>query len=161
VLAARAFPPQAQIWPVNGHGYAIYVASAGVSWTEARARAEQAGGHLVSIASSGENAFVLGLVNARPDAFVNLIGPWLGGYQPAPTAADEPNNGWQWVDGTPWGVHRLGIRTARQHQRQRKLSRRVSPRRSARVGRRRRHGHRRSDHQLRRRVRMSRHWRRM
>jgi hypothetical protein len=100
---ARAFPPEAQIWPVNGHGYAIYIVSNGLSWTEARARAEQAGGHLVTIASADENDFVLGLVNDRPDAFVKLIGPWLGGYQPSPTATEEPIGGWQWVDGTPWG----------------------------------------------------------
>lgn len=99
---ARVFPPEAQIWPVNGHGYAIYVVPSGISWTEARMRAEQAGGHLATIGALDENDFVLGLVDARPDAFAGRVGPWLGGFQPNPVAADEPAGGWQWVDGTPF-----------------------------------------------------------
>ncbi len=99
---ARSFPPGATIWPVNGHGYAIYVVPNGLPWTEARTRAEQAGGHLATIGTFDENDFVLGLVDARPDSFAQRIGPWLGGYQPSPVAADEPAGGWAWVDGTPF-----------------------------------------------------------
>lgn len=99
---ARVFPPEATIWPVNGHAYAIYVVANGLPWTEARMRAQQAGGHLVTIGTFDENDFVMTLVSARPDAFANPIGPWLGGYQPSPVAADEPAGGWAWIDGTPF-----------------------------------------------------------
>lgn len=99
---ARVFPPGAQIWPVNGHGYAVYVDRSGLSWSDARMRAEQAGGHLVTFGSPEENDFVKGLVVSDSDAFLGPIGPWLGGFQLDPTAADEPGGAWHWVDGTPW-----------------------------------------------------------
>ncbi len=100
---ARPFPPEAQTWPGNGHGYAIYVVPTGVTWVEARARAEQDSGHLVTLGSSEENAFVMTMVSGRSDAFnMNGVGPWLGGFQDNPTPADEPAGNWRWVDGTPW-----------------------------------------------------------
>ena len=51
-------------------------------------------GHLVTIGSAEENAFV----------FDTLIGPtdanWLGGFQPE--SSDEPDGGWQWLMDEPF-----------------------------------------------------------
>jgi hypothetical protein len=100
---ARAFPTTAATWSGNGHAYGVYVDPQGVSWTGARVRAEQAGGHLATLGSSEENDFVKTLVTSRADAFsAGGVGPWLGGWQPSPTPADEPAGGWQWIDGTSW-----------------------------------------------------------
>jgi hypothetical protein len=34
--SAHAFPPEAQTWPGNGHGYALYLVPGGVTWDDAR-----------------------------------------------------------------------------------------------------------------------------
>ena len=102
---ADVFPPTATTWSGNGHAYEVRVDPQGLSWTEARMRADEAGGHLATVGSTAENDFVKTLVTARSDAFTqNAIGPWLGGWQPSPTSMDEPAGGWQWIDGTPWTV---------------------------------------------------------
>jgi hypothetical protein len=101
---AKTFPPGASVWPVNGHAYALVIDTFGVAWPQARVRAEQAGGHLATIGSADENAFVVALIEPhRGDAFVGGgVGAWLGGWQPDPASAVEPGGGWAWVDGTPW-----------------------------------------------------------
>jgi len=88
--AAQAAPV---VNPANGH---TYDAISGVfSWTEAKAAAEAMGGHLATLTSADENAFIVG---AFPDAF--LGGYWLGGFQPPGTG--EPADGWEWVTGEAW-----------------------------------------------------------
>lgn len=107
-------------WSGNGHYYeAIAVPGGvnpdgtywgGISWVAARDAAIARGGHLATINSAEESAFVYSLVT--PDMWVVEkatgagIGPWLGLYQPA--GSSEPGGNWQWVTGEPltytnWG----------------------------------------------------------
>jgi hypothetical protein len=92
------------VFPGNGHSYQLVPVPSGVSWTTARAAAEAAGGHLATIGSAEESDFVIALATAQGRTYFTSrdVGPWLGGYQPNPTAALEPAGGWAWVDGTPW-----------------------------------------------------------
>ncbi len=101
---ARTFPPEASVWSENGHGYAIYIEPAALTWSEARARAESVGGHLVTLGSAEESAFVSSVFTPRLDAALsgNGVGLWMGGWQALPDASIEPGGGWQWIDGTPW-----------------------------------------------------------
>ena len=86
----------------NDHYYEFVMAS-NVSWTGADAAADLLShlgmpGHLATITSAGENAFLANLVStslAGPD-----IGPWFGGSQLADQAT--PITGWQWVTGEAW-----------------------------------------------------------
>lgn len=93
------------LWPTNGHRYEVRVFGSNMTWTQARNDALASGGHLVTITSAAEQSFVLSLVNARSDAFAGGRGPWIGAYQPNPTAndgGDEPAGGWAWVTGEAW-----------------------------------------------------------
>lgn len=88
----------------NGHCYEAVLAP-GLSWNDAKASCEARGGHLVTITSPSENAFVFGLVrhiNAfwYLDMFGNGLGPWLGGYQEP--GSQRPDAGWKWVTGEPF-----------------------------------------------------------
>jgi VCBS repeat-containing protein len=88
----------------NGHWYQAVSAPETISWNDANAAAESAGGHLASILSQAENAFAYGLVADDTrfwhTAGTDIIGPWLGGYQ-AP-GSSEPGGGWHWVSNEPW-----------------------------------------------------------
>ncbi len=101
---AKTFPPEASVWSVNGHGYAVYIEPAGISWTEAFARAQKAGGHLVTLGSAEESAFVTSVYTPQLDAALvgGAVGLWMGGSQPKPDPSLEPDRGWEWIDGTPW-----------------------------------------------------------
>lgn len=92
-------------WSENGHFYkAVYVPE-GISWTAAKAAAEQAGGYLATITSSKENDFVFELIDKNrfwklyvtPNLGKEYLGPWIGGYQE--DGAREPDSGWKWVNG--------------------------------------------------------------
>jgi hypothetical protein len=87
----------------GGHAYMIVISPVPISWDDARARAQDAGGHLATITSASEDTFALGLVSATPAAMdSDGNGPLLGGYQPSPTPQLEPAGGWAWVTGEPW-----------------------------------------------------------
>lgn len=93
------------VWSGNGHRYEVRVYPSVRSWTDARDDAAMSGGHLVTITSAAEAAFVASLVGSRMDAYVGSYGPWIGAYQPNPTAndgGDEPAGGWVWVTGEAW-----------------------------------------------------------
>ncbi len=97
------------LWPVNGHRYEVRVYLSPRTWLEARDDAALSGGHLVTITSANEESFVASLVYARTDTFDGSYGPWIGAYQPNPTANDggnEPAGGWAWVTGETWSYHR-------------------------------------------------------
>lgn len=104
--SALSSPAQAQraTWPVNGHVYQVVYVSGGISWSAANAAANARGGHLATISSAAENAFVFALVdqplywNQEPGG--SDLGPWLGGYQTSDTG--NPNANWVWVDGSAW-----------------------------------------------------------
>ena len=56
--AKTSIPTNAQIY--NGHAYKVYYTPR--TWTDAEAYCENLGGHLVTITSSGENAFVTSII---------------------------------------------------------------------------------------------------
>lgn len=86
----------------NDHFYEAIEVSEGITWTDAKAAAELAGGYLATITSAEENEFVFNLVNDERFWF-QTSGPWLGGYQDY-TAPDysEPGGGWRWVTDEPF-----------------------------------------------------------
>lgn len=74
----------------NGHYYKIV--DTPMRWKDAQKNCEQMNGHLVTIASQGEQDFVADLV-ARKGTKYNY---WLGG-------TDDAEEGvWEWVTGEPW-----------------------------------------------------------
>lgn len=93
-------------WNENGHLYeAVLVGPSGISWTDAQNAAAAAGGYLVTITSSSENAFVYSLVSNNDNFWFtdnagSVIGPWLGGYQY--DKLDEPDGHWRWTTDEPW-----------------------------------------------------------
>jgi serine/threonine protein kinase len=83
----------------NGHWYRAVVVPESITWGDAKAAAEKAGGYLATISSAAENAFVYQLASKNPglwhmNPWNDRLGPWLGGHQ---TAA-----GWRWVTGERW-----------------------------------------------------------
>jgi tRNA A-37 threonylcarbamoyl transferase component Bud32 len=94
----------------NGHFYQVVLAQ-GTTWLEARdaaratIRADQPG-HLATLTSAEEDAFVLGLVRsttfptnprATEDANAHPIECWVGGLQSREAAT--PFDGWSWING--------------------------------------------------------------
>ncbi|MEJ2152141.1 MAG: lectin-like protein [Gemmatimonadota bacterium] len=93
--------------------YQAVVVPEGITWEEAKQRAEASGGHLVVVSSAEENAAVHGLIADNPEIWVNIdatmimegeenpiqvsLGPWIGLYQPP--GSSEPAGGWTWVTG--------------------------------------------------------------
>ncbi|NBV63320.1 MAG: hypothetical protein EBR71_02385 [Planctomycetes bacterium] len=97
VSAASAQTTQAVEWKVsdggNGHWYARTIQN--FSWPDARDASAACGGHLATVHSEAENAFIIA-VDARKYS-------WLGGYQDRQSAAyAEPAGGWRWVTEEPW-----------------------------------------------------------
>ena len=121
VLTALAGPVLAQgpvMWDPNdggnGNKYQAVVVPEGLTWKDAEARAQAAGGHLVTITSQEENTFVFGLIAENPAIWINVdfkvagddgedfpvqlsAGPYIGFFQTS--AAREPGGGWTWVTG--------------------------------------------------------------
>lgn len=99
--------------PSEADRYRAVVVPEGLTWEEAKQRAEADGGHLVTITSAEENTLVYGLIAENPDIWVNVdvgvmsdgeesplqvsLGPWIGLYQPP--GSPEPAGGWTWVTG--------------------------------------------------------------
>ncbi|MBC8010349.1 MAG: hypothetical protein H7067_09655 [Burkholderiales bacterium] len=89
----------------NGHYYELVTAPGSITWEDADAAAQGAGGYLATLTSASENAFGYTLASATAsawfiDASGNGLGPWLGGIQTTFTA--EPAGGWTWVTGESW-----------------------------------------------------------
>ena len=78
----------------NGHWYQVTQAGE-IDWYESELFSIAKGGHLVSITSSAENEFVLGLFDES--IFNGSRGPWIGGLQPG--GSSEPDGGWSWSNG--------------------------------------------------------------
>lgn len=83
----------------NGHIYRVIGMPAGVRWTDARSAATDLAGHLATLTSTGENAFVHALLDdARywSTAGGRSFGPWIG-------ATDEVVEGdFRWGTDEPW-----------------------------------------------------------
>ncbi len=93
--------------------YRVVVVPEGLTWEDAKQRAEADGGHLVTIGSAEENAIVHALIADNPDVWYDIdvvtivdgeenpvqvtSGPWIGLYQPE--GSPEPDGGWMWVTG--------------------------------------------------------------
>lgn len=82
--------------PANGHAYGV-VPIGDTSFDDAKALAEimefnGVNGHLVSITSAQEQAFVSSL--SPP------VGAWIGAFQADNSV--EPAGGWTWITGEPW-----------------------------------------------------------
>lgn len=91
----------------NGHTYSVYWTADGINFANAEANALSLGGHLVTLTSAAENAFVTSALNIPGntnlwyvDSFGNAIGPWIGGLQQP--GAGEPAGGWSWITGETW-----------------------------------------------------------
>jgi len=97
-------------WPQsaggNGHWYELVVFAGATSWQASKSAAEARGGHLATLTSVAENAWVFSNVAQFANGWwcgQDCYGPWIGGYQDrnAPDFA-EPAGGWRWVTGEPW-----------------------------------------------------------
>lgn len=88
--AANAAPVQ---WAVNGHWYEA-VSAPGVTWSQANAAAQAAGGYLATLTSKAENDFVYGAVAVADQPL------WLGATQAA--GVSDVADGWSWVTGEVW-----------------------------------------------------------
>ena len=89
----------------NDHWYEVIAMGSPVSWDEAKALAESSTylglqGHLVTITSVAEDAFVLNFPSA------GMAQTWLGGFQVP--GASSPDAGWRWVTGEPWSYTNWG-----------------------------------------------------
>ncbi len=96
-----------QQWSVNGHYYLAVHTPAGVTWSQARTQALALGGDLATITSQAENNFVFSLISAgqfwrTANNPPRLLGPWLGGFQPATAPEPTPAANWNWVTGEAW-----------------------------------------------------------
>jgi opacity protein-like surface antigen len=95
--ASTAQAQQAVQWRVedggNGHWYGAVME--GRDWNAAESNARSIGGHLVTITSMQENAFLVSLGLPWTPS-LNLIAYWTGGRRPA---AGQP---FAWISGEPW-----------------------------------------------------------
>lgn len=73
----------------NNHFYQVFDDS--MTWTEAKAACEEAGGHLATINSSEEQDYIQQLIKSTKKDNI-----WIGGNFSA------ANNSWSWVDNTEW-----------------------------------------------------------
>ena len=92
------------LWGGNGHWYEVFAVPEGITWTEASTAATALGGYLATITSQEESDFITALVGEESYWKVlggkDVMGPWIGGFQPPGTF--EPGGGWQWVTGEPF-----------------------------------------------------------
>ena len=79
----------------NGHYYQFF--DLDMTWSEAREYCIQQGGHLVTVTSPEEQAFLT-------DCYLYInnsdVGPWLGAYSNGAFGGDK--NDWCWVTGEEW-----------------------------------------------------------
>ncbi len=84
----------------NGHYYEAVFQANPVTWPTAKALAEAStylglSGHLATITSADENAWLVANLGSGMEAYA-----FLGGFQPPGSL--EPAGGWQWVTGEAW-----------------------------------------------------------
>ena len=87
----------------NGHWYQVMVATTSISWFEANERSGSLGGHLATLTTTEENAWVHAITVNAPGAWGSnghpfwTFGPWIGGHRDS-----SDNQIWVWVTGEPW-----------------------------------------------------------
>ncbi len=88
----------------NDHYYEFVDNGSFISWTAAKAAAENRGGYLATLTSAQEDNWVrTTLVIPEYPGSSTAGGPWLGGYQdPLAPGYSEPAGGWRWVTGEAW-----------------------------------------------------------
>ena len=105
--AAGAQSTQAVEWKVseggNGHWYAYFESSADMRWWQARDLAVAHGGHLATLTTAAEDAFVVQLSTstAWPNRY---IGPWLGAFATNPCSQGAAC--FEWVTGEQFSYAR-------------------------------------------------------
>jgi hypothetical protein len=88
----------------NGHWYEYVEMAENVIWEDAKNMAVSMGGHLATITSDEENQWVIQNVVVPNDPTGLVGGPLLGGFQNHSSPSySEPDGGWEWVTGEPWG----------------------------------------------------------
>jgi hypothetical protein len=100
-------PDGAIVWSGNGHGY-LFVPKVGITWDEASAESQDAGGHLVTLSSAEENDFVFReVLGANLDASfhpadntygLHFWGPWLGAERIPDSGGADARYAWTWTD---------------------------------------------------------------
>ena len=90
----------------NDHIYEAVLFDSVVSWTDARDAALARGGHLATITSAAENAFIFDNLASNPALWDSsptpmADGPYLGGFRAA-GAPGGSGDSWQWVTGEAW-----------------------------------------------------------
>lgn len=83
--------------PANGHTYMLVETSASLTWDQAQAAARGMGGHLATVTSAEEQAFI-----ASTFPKVKQGRYWHGAYQTPPSPETDPSGDWHWVTGEPW-----------------------------------------------------------
>jgi len=90
----------------NGHWYSSRTRSTDISWAEAKAACESEGGHLATLTSPAEDAFVWQIASSpacwvvvNQPGWSGAKGPWLGLRQASGAATSQ---GWSWVTGEPF-----------------------------------------------------------
>ena len=83
------------------HWYQVVALDDGIDWNQANSAALAAGGHLATITSAQENAFVFSLAD-HPEFWIlrsngAQAGPWIGGVETPSTPGT-----WRWVRGEPF-----------------------------------------------------------
>jgi hypothetical protein len=102
--AAQAQSGEPVQWRVedggNGHWYLFIETALPRTWHTARDAAATIGGHLATITTAAEQAFIVSIAPQYVDESGGQA--WLGGFQDT-TAPDfeEPHGGWRWVTGEP------------------------------------------------------------
>jgi hypothetical protein len=104
-VVTRADAQQAVQWQVrdggNGHWYQVMSVTGSnsprITWTEAKARAEAAGGHLVAINTPAENSY---LFAALSPLMFHQWSCWIGGYR-------SSGGDWNWVTGEVFSCEAL------------------------------------------------------
>lgn len=87
------------------HYYDALRAPGGIAWNAAAESAQVRGGYLATATSAAENDLLFGLCDSsefwhvRPSG--EMVGPWLGGFQPA--GESGPGVGWRWANGDSFG----------------------------------------------------------
>ena len=100
----------------NGHYYAYINTPAGLTWSDANARAPLTpppvpglATYLATVTSAEEEAFIESIVSTATFTTSSRWGPWLGGYQDhSDPNYSEPLGGWKWVTSEPWGYAKWG-----------------------------------------------------